>query len=254
MMLCHFLRDCFKTTLCGVFFVHLLPTLFTDKMNSDSAAALLDVVSRMESLTTEVEEEESYPIVVTSKPPPSPPQQMTERMDWADFSRKMNAVARFCAFLAANGGGVDGNNRYGDEVSVSVQGSSKIAQKPLVLVWSCPGLAPRDPDLPLPTTTAGQLDNRHHEVILRDHFDSFITVIRKTCYSWKCTLYSRLEDLILGPTICRHRSRRLPRPHQHSGAIYSYSRYDNRNYRRQRRHRPRRCRESFACEQTVLTD
>ena len=153
-----------------------------------AAAAILDVTSKLSSLTTEEEgpraaEAEAAAEVASSSP-------ITEPTDWVDFSRKMTAVVRFCAFLSANGGGVDGKNRYGEKVHLAVQGSSKTAKKPIVLVWSCPGLAPRDPDLP----PACQPDNRNHEAILRHHFAQYALLIFRKGHVWKCTIYSGLDD------------------------------------------------------------
>jgi len=106
-------------------------------------------------------------------------------VDWGDLSRKIRAVMRFAAFVGASCGGVDGGKRYDDKLYVFVEGQSEKAQKPLQLMWICPGLDSWDQET-LPKVC--QADVRDHEAMLRQVFSSYALVIRKSRGCWDCRI------------------------------------------------------------------
>lgn len=112
---------------------------------------------------------------------------MKNDTDWQDLSRKIRAVMHFASVLGAgNGGGVDGRNRYEDELYAFVDGKSDKAQKSIELMWVSPGLTSWDQSLP----DVCQADCRDHEALLRQHFSSYALVIRKQPRFWQCLIHS----------------------------------------------------------------
>ena len=109
-------------------------------------------------------------------------------VDWQDLSRKIRAVMHLASVLGASngGGGVDGRNRYEDELYAFVEGQTKKAKKSLELLWVSPGLTSWDKSLP----EVCQADPRDHEALLRKHLSDYALVIRKQPGFWQCLIHS----------------------------------------------------------------
>lgn len=120
--------------------------------------------------------------------------------DWCDLSRKIRAAMHFASVLgASNGGGVDGHNRYEDQLYAFVDGQSDKAKKSLELMWISPGLSSWD-KLMLPEIC--QEDRRDHEALLRQHFSTYALVIRKQPGFWTCLIRSPApQDSSRGPRV-----------------------------------------------------
>lgn len=118
-------------------------------------------------------------------------------VDWVDLSRKMRAVMKLVAELAASGGGLDGRNSYGDELYAFVEeGDRDSPEKIIRLLWVSPGLDPYDKKMFLPSEC--RRDERDHETLLRKHFEDFFIIIRKGPRLWTCIVQSPQPPLLDG--------------------------------------------------------
>jgi hypothetical protein len=107
--------------------------------------------------------------------------------DWHDLSSKIRALMSFAAQVGASGGGVDGRNRYEDEMYVFVEGgSSDQPRKKIQLMWKSPGLlgAPWEKTA-LPDVVC-QTDRRSHELLLQNALSAYSCVLRKQRGFWVC--------------------------------------------------------------------
>lgn len=105
--------------------------------------------------------------------------------DWNDLSCKLQAVMSFTAALAAGRGGVDGLNRYQDELRVSVLGGRcNKPRKSVELVWKSPGLGLCEDDLP----SVCRVDDRNHKALLRTHFSAWNVVLHQHPGFWRIVI------------------------------------------------------------------
>ena len=105
--------------------------------------------------------------------------------DWNDLSCKLQAVMSFTAALAAGRGGVDGLNRYQDELRVSVLGGHcNKPRKSVQLVWKSPGLGLDEDDLP----SVCRVDDRNHKALLRTYFSSWNVVLYQHPGFWRIVI------------------------------------------------------------------
>jgi len=82
-------------------------------------------------------------------------------------------------------GGVDGLNRYQDELRVSVLGGHcNKPRKSVQLVWKSPGLGLDEDDLP----SVCRVDDRNHKALLRTHFSSWNVVLHQHPGFWRIVI------------------------------------------------------------------
>lgn len=110
----------------------------------------------------------------------------TTTTDWHDLSSKIRALMSFAAQVGATGGGVDGRNRYKDEMYAFVEGGSlDQPQKKIQLMWKSPGLGAPWEKTALPDVVC-QTDRRSHELLLQNALSAYSCVLRKQRGFWVC--------------------------------------------------------------------